>query len=213
MHTDMRTDRNTARTNAARAAAAPCDPDPAGAIGVGVTLGLFAAWALHDAEEVAMVSRWTRTRVPELRERIPGVPEAVWERLESLDGRRFATAVGVMGVIVAAAAADGHRTGGRSGFYQGALTGFGLHGFVHLAQAAAVRGYTPGSVTSPLLVIPFTAWARRRLRDAGVLRPATPRDIAVGLATAAAATALSHGAADRLLRPRRGRWSQRGQRA
>ncbi|MFE9338563.1 HXXEE domain-containing protein [Streptomyces sp. NPDC007063] len=210
MHTDMRTDVDTERTNVARAAAAARDADPAGAVGVGVTLGLFAAWALHDAEEVAMVPRWTRIRVPELRERIPGVPEAVWERMESLDGRRFATAVGVMGVIVAAAAADGHRTGGRSGFYQGALTGFGLHGFVHLTQAAAVRGYTPGSVTSPLLVIPFTAWARGRLRDAGVLRPAAPRDLAVGLATAAAATALSHGAADRLLRLRRGR---RGQRA
>ncbi|MGP3989036.1 HXXEE domain-containing protein [Streptomyces sp. 3N207] len=199
----MNTERtNAARTRAARTRAARTATEPAEAIGVGVTLGLFAAWALHDAEEVAMVPRWSRTRVPELRERIPGVPEAVWERLESLDGRRFATAVGVMALIVGAAAADGYRTGGRSAFYQQALTGFGLHGFMHLAQAAAIRGYTPGSVTSPLLVIPFTAWARKRLREAGLLHPTRPRDLALGLGAAAAATAVSHAVADRLLRAR-----------
>lgn len=60
------------------------------AVEVGVTLGLFAACSLHDAEEVAMMPRWTRIRLPELRERIPGVPEALWTRLESMDGRRFA---------------------------------------------------------------------------------------------------------------------------
>ncbi|MGI5349872.1 HXXEE domain-containing protein [Streptomyces sp. CA-250714] len=186
--------------NTERTKAAGNNQEPGDAIGVGVTLGLFAAWALHDAEEVAMVPRWTRTRVPELRERIPGVPEAVWTRLESMDARRFTTAVGVMAAVVGAAAADGYRTGGRSAFYQQALTGFGLHGFMHLAQAAAIRGYTPGSVTSPLLVIPFTAWARKRLRAAGVLRPVTARDVALGVGAAAAATALSHVVAGRLLR-------------
>lgn len=72
----------------------------------------------------------------------------------------FATAVGVMGAVVGTAAAAGRLSGGRSGFYQSALTGFGLHGVMHMAQAAAVRGYTPGSVTSPLVVLPFTLWAR-----------------------------------------------------
>ncbi|MEV6393575.1 HXXEE domain-containing protein [Streptomyces sp. NPDC051907] len=174
--------------------------DGVGGVGVGVTFGLLAAWAVHDAEEVVTVPRWTRTRVGELRERFPQAPEAIWRRLESIDGREFSTAVAAMAVIVAAAAADGHRTGGRSSFYQGALNGFGLHGLVHLAQAAAVRGYTPGSATSPLVVVPFTLWARGRLRRAGVLRPARPRDIAQGLGLAAAATVGSHMVARRLLR-------------
>ncbi|MFD7560575.1 HXXEE domain-containing protein, partial [Streptomyces sp. NPDC059835] len=124
------------------------------------TLGLFAAWAVHDLEEVATVARWSRNRVPVLRERHPRVPERIWRSLGGVDGREFATAVGAMAVVVAAAAADGHRTGGRSAFYQHSLNGFGLHGLVHLAQAAATRGYTPGVVTSPLLVVPFTLWAR-----------------------------------------------------
>ncbi|MDX3232620.1 HXXEE domain-containing protein [Streptomyces sp. ME19-01-6] len=164
-----------------------------------VTFGLLAAWAVHDLEEVATVPGWARARVPELRKRFPQVPERVWQRLASVDGREFATAVAGMAVIVAAAAAEGHRTGGRSPFFQGALNGFGLHGLVHLAQAAAVRGYTPGVVTSPLVVIPFTLWARGRLRRAEVLRPTRPRDAVQGLALAAAATAGTQMVARRLL--------------
>ncbi|WP_078936732.1 HXXEE domain-containing protein [Streptomyces avermitilis] len=181
--------------------------DGGGGIGAGVTFGLLAAWAVHDLEEVATVPCWARGRVPGLRERFPGVPERIWRRLESIDGREFATAVAGMAVVVAIAAADGHRTGGRSAFYQGALNGFGLHGLVHLAQATAVRGYTPGAVTSPLVVIPFTLWARGRLRRAGVLRSARPRDVVQGLALAAAATAGTHMVARRLLR--RGRTAPR----
>ncbi|MFD7909973.1 HXXEE domain-containing protein [Streptomyces sp. NPDC059752] len=165
-----------------------------------VTLGLFAAWAVHDLEEVATVARWSRTRVPALRERHPGVPDRVWRSMEGVNGREFATAVAVMGLIVAAASADGYRTGGRSAFYQTSLNGFGLHGLVHVAQAAATRGYTPGVVTSPLLVVPFTLWARGRLRRAGVLRPTRARDIVSGLALAGAATAASHAVARRIHR-------------
>ncbi|GGY98656.1 HXXEE domain-containing protein [Streptomyces poonensis] len=174
-----------------------------GGVGAGVTLGLLAAWAVHDLEEVATVPGWTRSRVPELRGRLPQVPERLWQRLESIDGREFTTAVAGMGLVVAAAAAAGHRTGGRSRFYQGALNGFGLHALVHLAQAAAVRGYTPGAVTSPLVVIPFTVWARGRLRGAGVLRPSRPRGAVQGLALAMAATAGTHAVARRLLSRRR----------
>ncbi|MCF2435573.1 HXXEE domain-containing protein [Streptomyces thinghirensis] len=49
--------------------------------------------------------------------------------------------------------AAGRLTGGRSAAYQTALNAFGLHGLVHLAQAALVRGYTPGAATSPLVVV------------------------------------------------------------
>ena len=164
-----------------------------------MTFGLLAAWAVHDLEEVATMPGWARGHVPGLRQRYPRVPERVWRRLEATDGREFATAVALMAVVVASAAGAGHRTGGRSGFYQGALNGFGLHALVHMAQAVAVRGYTPGVVTSPLVVIPFTLWARGRLRRAGVLRPARPRDVAQGLVLAGVATVGTHVVARRLL--------------
>ncbi|GAB2584726.1 HXXEE domain-containing protein [Streptomyces capparidis] len=170
-----------------------------GGVGRGVTFGLLAAWAVHDPEEPAAMPGWTRRRVPELRERFPRVQESVWRRLGSADGREFAVAVAGMAALVAAATADGHRTGGRSPFHRAALDGFGLHGLVHLGQAAAVRGCTPGVVTSPLVVVPFTLWARGRPRRAGVARPAGPRDAVRGPALAAAATAGSHLLAHRLL--------------
>ncbi|AGS67738.1 hypothetical protein B446_04550 [Streptomyces collinus Tu 365] len=170
-----------------------------------VTFGLLAAWAVHDTEELATVPRWVRARLPELRERFPRVPEAVWRQVGSVDAREFTTAVAAMAAVVAAAAADGHRTGGRSAVYRTALDAFGLHGVVHLAQAAVLRGYTPGSVTSPLVVIPFTLWARARLRRAGVLRPTRPRDLALGLVFATAATTGTHALARRLQGPRRPR--------
>ncbi|MFC9117561.1 HXXEE domain-containing protein [Streptomyces sp. NPDC057092] len=175
------------------------DSSTAEGVGAAVTLGLLAAWAVHDLEELATVPGWLRRNVPELRRRFTLVPEPVWRRAGRTDPVEFTAAVGVMGTVVAAAAVAGRLSGGRSGFYQSALTGFGLHGLVHMAQAAAVRGCTPGSVTSPLLVVPFTLWARGRLRGAGVLRPTRPRDLAVGLAAAGAATVAAHGMARRLV--------------
>ncbi|MEU6508228.1 HXXEE domain-containing protein [Streptomyces sp. NPDC046942] len=167
-----------------------------------VTWGLLAAWALHDTEEVVMVPRWVRARLPELRKRFPSAPDAVWRRLEAVDAREFGTAVAAMAAVVAAAAADGYRTGGRSAVYQTALDAFGLHGLVHLAQAAAMRGYTPGSATTPLVVLPFTVWARGRLRRSGVLRPTRPRDLARALAFAGAAAVGTHALAQAVSRHR-----------
>ncbi|MCT7355423.1 HXXEE domain-containing protein [Streptomyces sp. 15-116A] len=163
-------------------------------VGAVVTFGLLAAWAVHDAEELVTVPGWLRRHVPELRARYPAVPSSVWRRAEAVDRGEFAAAVGVMGAVVAASAA-GRLSGGRSAFYQAAVDGFGLHGLVHMAQAVAFRGYTPGSVTSPLVVVPYALWARTRLRRAGVLRPARARDLAVGLAVAWVATVGAHAVA------------------
>lgn len=171
------------------------NPNPNSNLNRAVTYGLLAAWALHDAEEVLAGPRWLREHLPELRERFPDVPEAVWKAVEGVDEREFAVAVAGVGAFVAAAAVAGRRSGGRSAFYQAALNGFGLHGLVHLAQAAAVRGYTPGSATSPLVVVPFALWARGRLRRAGVLRPMRARDVVTGLAVAAGVTVAAHGLA------------------
>lgn len=129
-----------------------------------VTWGLLAAWALHDAEELATMARWARAARPRLEERLPWVP---WERLE-VSQRHVNVAIGLMGGVMAGAAALGARTDGRSPVFQAALAGFGAHGVVHLAQAAITRGYTPGVATAPVIVVPFSAWAWRRLRAAGV---------------------------------------------
>jgi hypothetical protein len=132
-----------------------------------VTWGLFLAWVLHDAEELATMPGWVGRNRARLVAALPWVPARVWDRLD-VDRRHVTAAIGLMGGLMLAASARGSQTGGHSVVYQTALTGFGLHAVTHLAQSAVVRGYTPGVVTAPLVAAPFSVWARRQLRQAGV---------------------------------------------
>ncbi|MFJ8086505.1 HXXEE domain-containing protein [Streptomyces sp. NPDC096205] len=159
--------------------------------------GLFAAWAANDIEELLTMAPWSRAAVSRLRERFPRVPAGVWQRLEA-DQRQVNAAVGLMGLLIGAAAVDGARTRGRSAFFRTVLTGFGVHGVVHMAQSVAWRGYTPGVATSPTVVIPYSAWALARLRRAG-LPPASP---AVGLGLLPLAAGTAQAVARRLTRRR-----------
>lgn len=151
-----------------------------GAVPATVTWGLLAAWAVHDAEELATMSAWARKARPELEERLPYVPGWVWDRLD-VPQRQVNVAIGLMAGVMAVASARGAATGGRSPLFQTALAGFGLHGAIHLAQSAAVRRYTPGVLTAPVVVIPFSLWAWRRLKRAGV-PTGGPASSAAGLA-------------------------------
>ncbi|WP_181019408.1 HXXEE domain-containing protein [Nonomuraea typhae] len=166
-----------------------------------VTWGLLAAWAVHDAEELATMAAWMRENRAQLEERFPRVP---WGRFE-LSQKQVNVAIGLMAGVIAGAAADGARTGGRSPVFQSVLAGFGLHGLVHLAQAAIVRGYTPGVVTSPLMVLPFSVWAWRRLKAAGV----PVRGSAAGLMAFPAVVGGVHALARLATRPRKARVSGR----
>ncbi|MGW4791295.1 HXXEE domain-containing protein, partial [Nonomuraea sp. NPDC004297] len=75
--------------------------EEAGRVPAAVAWGLLAAWAVHDAEELATMARWTRTARPRLERRLPQVP---WERLE-LSQEHVNVAIGLMGGVVAAASA------------------------------------------------------------------------------------------------------------
>jgi hypothetical protein len=133
-----------------------------------VTWGLLIAWAVHDAEELITIPRWVDRANPRLGRRLPGVPAGTWARL-STSQSHTTLAIGLMGGLIAAAAADGARTDGHSPFYQAVLTGFGVHAAVpHLASAVVTGGYTPGLLTAPTVVAPFSWWAWRKLRAAGV---------------------------------------------
>jgi hypothetical protein len=88
--------------------------------------------------------------------RLPGwlrVPASV--RDQGFTNRYVASAVAAVGLVVAAVAVRGHRTQGRSAFYQNALLGFGLHGLGHIGMSLLTRGYTSGVATSPIIVMPF----------------------------------------------------------
>ncbi|MGW1227341.1 HXXEE domain-containing protein [Streptomyces sp. NPDC002530] len=166
-----------------------------------VTWGLLAAWAANDLEEIATMAGWLRTARPRLRKRLPWVPERIWRRTD-LGRREITTAIGLMGCLIAVAAADGARTGGRSPLFGSVLVGFGVHGAVHLAQSAAYGGYTPGVATAPTVVVPYSLWALRRLRAAGV--EVGGGRSAAGLALLPVAVLGAHAAARVLSGPRGG---------
>jgi hypothetical protein len=168
-----------------------------------VTYGLLAAWTIHDLEEVLTFGHFTRTAVPRLRERLPTVPERVWRRLESTTPGEFTAAVGIVGLLMAAASAAGQASGGRSKYFQLMLAGFGLHTIGHVKSAVATRGYTPGLVTSPIVAAPFAFWAIRRLKQADVWQPITADDALPGTALALAVFTGSHTLARSLNRVRR----------
>lgn len=162
------------------------------------TAGLFGAWALHDAEELATMAGWAERARPRLEARLPRVPRGVWRRL-SVSQRHVNVSIGLMGCVIAAAAADGARTDGASPLFQAVLTGFGLHAIPHAAAVAVTRGYTPGAVTAPIVVVPFSVWARRRLARAGVpIAARTPAAALLGPLVVAG----THAAASALLRAR-----------
>lgn len=129
------------------------------------TAGLFAAWAVHDVEEIFTLQTTSRQLFSRLPESVP-LPDS-W-RENGLPREQVLTGISVMGALMAAASFDGYRTRGASGFYQTVLLGFGVHGLGHLAMAAGLRGYASGAVTSATVVIPFWVAATRRLDAAGV---------------------------------------------
>lgn len=162
----------------------------AGRSGVrGVAWGLLAAWVVHDLEELATMPSFSHQ---------PDLPRPL-ARLLPMSRTEATTAIALTGVAMAAASAAGAATGGRSRLFQAALAGFGLHAGTHLAQSAVLRCYTPGLITTPLVVIPYSIWAWRRLKANGI--PVAPTDRRLNLALAAIVP-LSHAIA-RLPRLRR----------
>lgn len=107
------------------------------------------------------------------------------------------TAIGLVGVPFAVAAAEGARTEGRSALYQGALLGYGLHAISHVGGTVAARSYTPGLATTPALVAGFAVAAITEL----VQRRVPPHPAATAVAVAIGAwVPLSHVLARRMLR-------------
>lgn len=133
-----------------------------------VTRGLFWAWVVNDAEELVTMGPWSREHGAELARRSPlPLPEWVPEGMSETHVR---VAIWIMGGTIYALSARGAATGGRSRLFQAALLGFGAHGFSHMTNSLSWRGYTPGVLTAPTVVIPYSALAMRRLAHEGVLR-------------------------------------------
>lgn len=120
-----------------------------------VPAALVASWTINDLEEWFTMGQWTRKHAARLRSLKLPLP---WPE-KGMTDQQTHLAITLVGVGVLAAAAAGVKSQGRSSFYRSSVLAFGLHGLTHLGQVALFRGYTPGSITAVLAVLPFWAWA------------------------------------------------------
>jgi Protein of unknown function with HXXEE motif len=130
-----------------------------------VSLGLFAAWAANDLEELLTMSRNSKQILPKLPRALP-IPDTL--RRNGISQRHVAIGIAAVGLVIGTAAALGVRSEGRSPVFRGILLGFGLHGFGHLGMTAAARRYVSGVATAPTVVIPYWLWARKELARDGI---------------------------------------------
>src|SRR5918994_1651518 len=130
-----------------------------------VSLGLFAAWACHDLEELLTMRETSRLVAARMPDWVP-IPDDV--RQDGLSQQHVNLGISLLGGYVAGVSAVGVRSRGRSRLFRGGLLAFGLHGFGHIGVTAALRRYTTGVATSPTIVIPYWLWARRALAREGL---------------------------------------------
>ena len=131
-----------------------------------VAAGLFGAWLVHDVEEWVTLAAWSRKNAQELTRLVP--VRSPWGD-DGMSDQQAHAAIAATGALVLLAAASGARSGGRSRLFHTALLGFGIHGLSHLGGSALFRGYTPGVLTAPSVVLPYAVWAVRTLSRAGLL--------------------------------------------
>jgi hypothetical protein len=131
---------------------------------------LRAMWAapvvflVHDLEEILAIGPWMAAHGAEL-------PSAM-QPLAMVTRGQLATAVAILfaGMLAATAHGAGRaRAGRRPDLFLLAAGMLIANGMTHLAQAALLRGYTPGVITALLVVAPYGYLLARRLTGSGII--------------------------------------------
>ncbi|MCT1765756.1 HXXEE domain-containing protein [Brevibacterium casei] len=143
---------------------------------------LFAAWAIHDLEELIAF--------PVTTSRLAEETGADWLRISA---RQSAVAIGLMGAVVATACVRGAVTNGRSRFYRRTLAGLDLHVWSHVAASVVLRRYTAGVLTAVPFMLPGARFAERELAATG--HALSHADRAVGAPMMVVAALACHGVA------------------
>jgi hypothetical protein len=126
----------------------------------------------HDLEEIVTVEAWLLRNRSDLERVLPSRIYKSMEKQFSMETASFAVAVSFMllgvsfATVWAGAVLD---LGGSMLPFSGALAVFFIHAFMHVGQALVLGRYTPGVVTSMLLVLPYSAYAYYRLLSDGLL--------------------------------------------
>lgn len=109
---------------------------------------------LHNLEEIIMVERWAKRNYPRVKDRIPSYFQKTIDDLKDITAVQFAIVVfivSVFGSIIILVAVLGDYLF----LFFGLAIIFALNIFTHPLQSLFLKTYTPGVITSILLVIPY----------------------------------------------------------
>lgn len=109
---------------------------------------------LHNLEEIIMVERWAKRNYPRVKDRIPSYFQKTIDDLKDITAVQFAIVVfivSVFGSILILVAVLGDYLF----LFFGLAIIFALNIFTHPLQSLFLKTYTPGVITSILLVIPY----------------------------------------------------------
>ena len=118
-------------------------------------------FVLHDFEEIIMVEKWMEKNSDVIYERLPRkIADRVIKQF-SMSTAQFTVAVLVIFLFVSSSTIMANQY-----IIQGSLANiylfiiitltFFLHAFTHLGQAIFLRSITPGSLTSMIIIIPYS---------------------------------------------------------
>jgi hypothetical protein len=130
------------------------------------------AFMFHDLEEIIMIEAWMQRNREDLHNLLPGRILKWMEKGFSVQTSSFAVAVTFIlfgisfcsvwaGVVL--------EQGGSMLPFAGALAIFFVHAFTHIGQSVILRRYTPGVVTTIIIVIPYSVYTYYRLISEGIL--------------------------------------------
>ncbi|GGA80480.1 HXXEE domain-containing protein [Ornithinibacillus halotolerans] len=117
-------------------------------------LAFIMIFMLHNLEEIITVERWMKKTYPQIRSKIPSFAQSEIEKNKDITSAQFAVVVLALSVLASAFLLVAVLTEQYYLFLGIALV-FAVNIFSHPLQSLFLRCYTPGVVTSIVLVIPF----------------------------------------------------------
>jgi len=131
-------------------------------------LSFLIIFMLHNLEEIIMIERWFQKTYPLVRERIPSFIQKELNNFKDITSAQFSIVVFVFSVFASAliliAVITQHYY-----LFLGVNLLFALNIFTHPFQTLFLKCYTPGVLTSILLIIPYYILFIRRFYNTDLL--------------------------------------------
>lgn len=120
------------------------------------------AFVLHDLEEIIWVEPWIKKNRDKVFTKLPTLIKRRVEKIFNITSSQFAVAV-LLEFIIFIPFTFIAAEHGNYFFFLAFNTLFFLHVFTHVGQTIYMRMYTPGVVSSVLIVLPYTLFLFNRL--------------------------------------------------